>query len=131
MPPPRGCPQELTTLGDHVKKARLDRDLLQEDLARELGVSIGTVVNWEKNLTQVATRYLPKVVAFLGYDPRERSGSLGARIRARREGQGLSQEVLAERLGVNPSTVRAWERGEVRRLFPTVRMRFEEFLAGG
>jgi transcriptional regulator with XRE-family HTH domain len=131
MPPPRGCPRELATLGDHVKKARLDRGLFQEDLARELGVSVGTVVNWEKNLTRVATRYLPKVVAFLGYDPREESGTLGERIRAQREVQGLSQEALAETLGLNPSTVRAWERAEVRKLFPAVQRRFEEFLAGG
>ncbi len=130
MPPPRGCPRELQTLGDHIRKVRLDRGLVQEQVARELGVSVGTVANWEKNLTRVATRHLPKVVAFLGYDPREESGSLGERIRAQREGQGLSQEVLAERLGLNPSTVRAWERGEVKKLFPTVRMRFEEFLAG-
>ena len=132
MPPPRGCPRELQTLGDHVKKVRLDRGLFQEHLAREFGVSVGTVMNWEKNLTRVATRYLPKVVAFLGYDPRQESGGhLGGQIRALREGRGLSQDALAEKLGLNPSTVRAWERGEVRKLFPAVQRRFEEFLAGG
>src|SRR5947209_15792213 len=105
MPPPRGYPRALTTLGDHLRKARLDRGLLKEEVSRELGVSLGTVVNWEQNHTAVATRFMPRVVAFLGFDPREESDGVGLRIRALRERQGLSQVALAEKLGVNVSTV--------------------------
>jgi transcriptional regulator with XRE-family HTH domain len=133
MPPPRGYPRELQTLGDHVKKVRLDRGLVQEQVARELGVSVGTVQNWETDHTRVATRSMPQVVAFLGYDPDEESESdhLGERIRALRERQGLSQVALAAKLGLNASTVVAWERGRVRKHFAKVRGRFEEFLAAG
>ncbi|HEX7182155.1 MAG TPA: helix-turn-helix transcriptional regulator [Thermoanaerobaculia bacterium] len=131
MPPPRGYPQEPRTLGDHLRKARLDRGLWQEHVAEELGVSVGTLLNWERNHTRVQTRFLPKVLAFLGYDPREETGHLGERIRALRERQGLSQVALAAKLGINTSTVVAWERGRVRLAFPKVRNRFEEFLAGG
>ncbi|HSK74820.1 MAG TPA: helix-turn-helix transcriptional regulator [Thermoanaerobaculia bacterium] len=77
-----------------------------------------TVINWEMNHTRVANRFLPKVVAFLGYNPREEAGELGNRIRMQRERQGLSQRALAEKLGLNVSTVVAWERGRVRKLFP-------------
>lgn len=108
----------------------MDRGLWQEHLAAELGVSVSTICNWEGNHTSVATRFLPKVVAFLGYDPRKQSGQLGDRIRMQRERQGLSQEALAEKLGLNVSTVVAWERGRVRKLFPKVRRRFEEFVKG-
>lgn len=84
------------------------------------------------NHTSVATRHLPKVVAFLGYDPRQETGELGDRIRMQRERQGLSRVALADKLGLNASTVSAWERGRVRsRLFPKVRRRFEAFLAEG
>lgn len=100
-------------------------------MAEELGVSVSTLINWERNHTRVQTRFMPKVVAFLGYDPREECGELGERIRALRERRGLSQAALASKLGVNASTVGNWERGRVRRLFPKVRKRFEEFLAGG
>jgi transcriptional regulator with XRE-family HTH domain len=98
-------------------------------VAEELGVSVSTLINWERNHTRVQTRFMPKVVAFLGYDPREEAGLLGLRIRALRERKGLSQTALASKLGVNASTVTAWERGRVRKLFPAVRKRFEEFLA--
>ena len=109
----------------------MDRGLWQEQVAAEFGVSVATICNWEGNRTSVATRHLPKVVAFLGYDPREETGQLGDRIRMQRERQGLSQAALAEKLGLNISTVVAWERGRVRKLFPAVRRRFETFLAGG
>jgi transcriptional regulator with XRE-family HTH domain len=131
MPPPRGYPQELKTIGDHLRKVRLERGLLQDQVARELGVSLGSIFNWEANHTRVQTRFIPKVVAFLGYDPREEAGQFGERIRALRERQGLSQVALAAKLGLNASTVVNWERGRVRLAFPKVRKRFEEFLAGG
>jgi transcriptional regulator with XRE-family HTH domain len=109
----------------------MDRNLWQEHVAAELGVSVSTIWNWETSHTGVATRFLPKVVAFLGYDPREESGNLGDRIRMQRERQGLTQITLAKKLGLNVSTVVAWERGRVRKLFPKIRLRFEAFLAEG
>lgn len=131
LPLPQSYPRELKTLGDYLRKARLDRGLRQEDAARELDVTPSTVTRWEGNLTRVAIRFLPKVVAFLGYDPREEGGELGERVRMLRERQGLSQVGLAAKLGVDTSTVARLESGRVRKLFPKVRRRFEEFLAEG
>jgi transcriptional regulator with XRE-family HTH domain len=118
-------------VGDHLRKARMDRGLWQEHVAAELGVSVSTICNWEGNHTSVATRHLPKVMAFLGYDPRQDAEHLGDRIRMQRERQGLSRVALADKLGLHVSTVTAWERGRVRKLFPKVRRRFETFLAEG
>lgn len=106
----------------------MDRKLLQEQVAAELGVSVMTIGNWEGNHTTVATRLLPKVVAFLGYDPSPEPETLPERIQRARERQGLSQAGLALKLGLNVSTVTAWESGRVRKLFPTVRRRFEEYV---
>ena len=131
MPPPRGCPRHPKTLGDHLRKVRLERGLSQDQVARELGVSIATIFNWEANQTRVQTRFMPQVVAFLGYDPREEASQIGDRIRMLRERQGLSQVALAAKLGLNASTVVRWECGRVGLAFPKVRKRFEEFLAGG
>ena len=96
----------------------MDRGLWQEHVAAVLGVSVSTVLNWEMNHTRVATRFLPKVVTFLGYDPRQETGQLGDRIRMLRERRGLSQAALAEQLDLNVSTVVAWERGRVRKTLP-------------
>lgn len=115
-------------MGEHLRKARMDRGLWREHVAAELGVSVATLWNWEMGHTSVATRFLPKVFAFLGYDPREEPETFGSRIRMLRERKGLTQKALAERLGINDSTVTAWERGRVCKPFPKVRRRFEEFL---
>jgi transcriptional regulator with XRE-family HTH domain len=106
----------------------MDRGLLQEQVADELGVSVSTILNWERNRTKVATRSRPKVVAFLGYDPSPEPETLSARIRRVREQEGLSQEELARKLGLNPSSVRAWERNEIRKPHRRLLRVFEEYL---
>ena len=103
---------------------------MQNHLARELGVSLSTVVSWESSHTQVATRLMPKVMAFLGYDPRQEATGFGGRIRALRERQGLSRAALAAKLGLKAFTVSAWEHGRVKKPSPLARRQFEEFLAG-
>jgi DNA-binding transcriptional regulator YiaG len=108
----------------------MDRDLRQEDVAAELGVGKSTIVNWEMGHARVAVWHLPRVVAFLGYDPMPEPATFGERIRAARRRQGISQETLAERLGLNVSTVTAWELGRVGKPFPKVRRLFEEFVQG-
>jgi len=74
--PRRGYPSDPKTLGEHICKTRLDRRLQQIHVARELDVSVGTVKNWERNRTAVAARLLPRVVAFLGYDPGQKASEL-------------------------------------------------------
>jgi hypothetical protein len=75
-------------------KARLDRASGKSMGQRRLASRWVTLLNWERNHTRVQTRFLPRVFAFLGYDPREETGRLGERIRALRE-----QQALAGRLG--------------------------------
>ena len=36
------------TIGDHIRKRRLTAHILQKDLARQLGVNIETLKNWER-----------------------------------------------------------------------------------
>jgi len=106
----------------------MDRDVSREQAAQVLGIGVTTLWNWEMGHTSVATRFLPQVVSFLGYDPRKGTGTLGDRIRMLRERKGLTQKSLADRLGLNDSTVTAWELDRVRRPFPKVLRQFEEFL---
>ena len=104
---------EPVTLGDHIRRRRLELGLEQRELARQLGADDMTVCNWEKGRTFPSIRFLPRVVRFLGYVPFQlESLSVGERIRLRRMLLGLSQRELARRLSVDPSTVRRWETGK-------------------
>ncbi len=79
MPPPRGCPRELRTVGDHLKKVRLLRGLFRKEAAAALGVSGETVENWESG-KHVPRAYLrERIVCFLGYDPGDWTASSAPR----------------------------------------------------
>ena len=69
MPPPRGCPRELRTVGDHLKKVRLIQGLVREEAATALGVSGETIKNWETGKTAPQKYLRRRIVNFLGYDP--------------------------------------------------------------
>jgi transcriptional regulator with XRE-family HTH domain len=111
-PLPRFYPQVLTTIGDHLRKRRLDLCLLQREVAERLGVNPCTVTNWELSRTAPALRFLPGILALIGFDPSSPSGaSLGERLKAYRRHAGISRQQFARLLGVDPSTLSRWERG--------------------
>jgi len=124
-------PKELRTLGDYLRKRRLDLALTQRDVAKRLGANEAPVWNWEKNRSSPALRFVPRIIEFLGYEPDDtKPETLGQRISAFRRLRGLTQKDLARRLGVDPSTVANWERGEHR---PTGHLlqRLNETVFGG
>ena len=105
-PPPDGYPEELRTLGNHLRAKRLDLGLLQREVARKLGVTEDTVHNWETDRKSPQLRSVPKIIAFLGYDPYDiQAATLGERIVAASRRLGLSQKELARRLHIDQSTV--------------------------
>ena len=67
---PPGYPLELLSLGDHIRKRRLDLGLLQIEVAAQIGVTESTVWNWEHG-TEPELIHIPAVLAFLGYIPWE------------------------------------------------------------
>lgn len=99
------------TIGDHLRKRRLDLGLLQRDLADRLGVTESTVTNWELNRTEPELRFLPGIFSLLGFDPRPVGATLAEQLVTFRTAQGLSQEGAARILGVDPGTLSRWERG--------------------
>jgi transcriptional regulator with XRE-family HTH domain len=124
-----GVPETPRTLGEHLRRVRLDRGLWQKQVAREIGCSKASLLNWEKGHAEPELRFLPAILRFLGYDPRPEPATLGGRIRAAREAAGLSERELARRLGLDPGTLAAWERDEVRRPYPRIRRVFERWLS--
>ena len=106
-------PKELKTIGDHIKKRRLDLDLLQKDVAELIGVQKDSICNWENNRSSPKIHFLPRINEFLGYIPFESpKNSIADRIKAYRKKYGLSQRKLAKLWNVDQSTIRHWEKGK-------------------
>lgn len=103
----RAYPAELKTLGDHLRKRRLDLGLLQREVAKEIGVTECTIQYWETNRVAPALRFRPRIANFLRIDVFDRSApaSVAERLRAHRERFGLSRKRLAALLGTDPSNV--------------------------
>ena len=108
-PAPYGYPVTPQTLGQHIRKRRLDVALLQRELARKLGTDDQTIRNWEADRTKPTHRHMPQVIEFLRYDPFPESANLGEQLRRFRRVHGLTQCQLAKRLGIDPSTLADWE----------------------
>lgn len=107
-------PRDLKTIGDHIRKVRLDRGLLQKEVAETLVVSEDTIVNWENNNSTLMIKYMPKIINFLGYQPTEKSekNSWSSIILAYRERRGVRRKVLAKEMGIDERTLEKIEKGE-------------------
>ena len=77
-----------------------------------LGVDTMSVCNWENNRGP-AINMIPKIIQFLGYDPfNTKFNTFGEKIKWYRCLHGLSQKKFSKALGVDPTTLARWERGE-------------------
>jgi DNA-binding XRE family transcriptional regulator len=105
-------PDFMRTWGDHIKVRRLDLKLTKRQLSLRLNVSDVTIYLWEKNRVKPSLAQTPKIIEFLGRDPFEKkTENLRERIREYRWVHGLTQKKLAERIGVDQTTIGAWEKG--------------------
>jgi DNA-binding transcriptional regulator YiaG len=62
-------PDQPKTIGDHLRRRRLDLGLEQADVAKTFNVHRTSVQNWESSRYEPGTPMLAKIVAFLGYNP--------------------------------------------------------------
>ena len=110
-PLPKDYPKEINTLGDHIKKRRLDLGLLQREVAEKIGVDKTTIYKWEGQRTKPEIRFIAPIIEFLGYDPLPAPESFSERLKTCRMRMGLSQRKLAAKLGIDPATLGGWETG--------------------
>jgi transcriptional regulator with XRE-family HTH domain len=98
------------TIGDHIRKRRLQLEWGIMQLALLLKVTTDTVYNWEHNRSGPSIRFMPALVQFLGYDPADSTvTTLGEKIKKYRIEHGLSQKRLAIQMGMDSLTVRRLE----------------------
>src|SRR5262249_12376900 len=107
-------PKNLKTLGDHIRKKRLELGLLQKEVASRMGVDAESIYRWETNRASPSILQVPRIIRFLGHDPLPVPAGLPDQLRNARQRLGLSQAAMARQLGIDPTTLRKWERGRAR-----------------
>jgi transcriptional regulator with XRE-family HTH domain len=125
-------PKQLKTLGDHIRKRRIELGLLQREVADFLGADPGSVNAWERNYRHPVLRRLPAITVFLGYslDVLPDDAPLWLRIASNRRRLGLSQKALAQCLGIDEGTVRRSEREGICKLGLRVQRIIERWVDG-
>jgi len=108
-PKPPAYPQAINTSGDYLRKRRLNPKLLQKQVAELIGVNAITVCNRESNRTVPLLRSVPGIIRLLGYGPFPPAENLPEQLIIAHKVLGLSRKKLAEKLGIDESTLRNCE----------------------
>lgn len=116
------------TLGQHLRKRRLELGLTQADVASQLGMSPFTVLNLEKDRRRPTLGVLAVLIRWLGYDPLPAPVTLQEHMQATRRVRGWTVREAAKQLGVDPATWSIWERSG-RVPWKVYQRRLEAFLA--
>ncbi len=112
-PLPSDYPLQIKSLGDHIRKRRLDLKIFQKEAAKKIGVDETTIWFWENNRVEPSISFIPKIIDFLGYIPfKTKYNNLEEKIIAFRRIHGLSQKKLASLIGIDSTTIGSWERDE-------------------
>jgi DNA-binding XRE family transcriptional regulator len=89
-----------------------------------------SVFTWERNAANPQVRYMPAIIEFLGYNPLPDANTLAERLVHQRSTLGFSQKDVAQRLGVDASTLAQREQGKKEPTGAVLRQ-VEAFLTGG
>lgn len=120
------------TTGEMIKELRIKKGLSQEQLGKLVGVQRAAINKYEKGLVvNLKRKTIAKLAAALDVTPTQLMGwdevtaadaTISSNIKKYREAAGVSQQQLADFVGVPIARVISWERGE---RFPSVGQ-FEE-----
>ncbi len=110
-PLPKSYPKALLTLGDHIRRKRLDLNLLQTDAANMVNVDEMTIVGWELNHSRPLATHIPKIIEFLDYVPEDLfpTDTSGQKIKRYRLLHGMTRMQLAIEFHIDEATVRRLE----------------------
>ncbi|MBS1734395.1 MAG: transcriptional regulator [Bacteroidetes bacterium] len=110
IPDNRPFPASLEIIGNHIKKARLERGILIKDVITFIGIDRETLRNWERDATDPHVKYYPAIERFLGYAPwNSKAETLSEKIKMYRYRNGLTLEQFGNLLGVRECMVWEWE----------------------
>lgn len=100
------------TLGEHLKRKRIESGLLQREVAEVLGACHTAYLRWETDQSEPYVRYYPAIIAFLGYAPWRQAESRQEHMLQFRRQRGWSIERAAKQAGVDEGTWGRWEKAD-------------------
>lgn len=103
---------EPISVGDHIRKKRLQLGLYQREVAQQIGVNTWTILNWEKGHTEPPIAAFPAIFKFLGYYPFPEPVTIQDQLIAKRRKMGWTIQDAATAIVVDPGTWGDWERGK-------------------
>lgn len=112
-PLPFSYPSSPVTIGEHIRKKRMELKLLQSDVAECFDVSTDCITYWENNRSNPQIKFFPKIIDFLGYNPLDFDEStLSGKIKAYWYRTRTTSSMFANLFKVDQSTVTEWESGK-------------------
>lgn len=74
---PKGYSENPKTIGEHVRKRRMELGLTLREAGRLMGVTEYTVINWEGGHCEPSVKSSRAIRSFLYYDPLPEPDTLG------------------------------------------------------
>ena len=108
----KGYPRQPTTLGEHIRKARIDKNHYQKQAATAIGVSTDCICFWENGRTAPEIRYYPQIIDYIGFNPFPEPDEPIARLEWHKTVNGLSYDGLAQLTKIHPEQLQAWLTGK-------------------
>ncbi|MBT0663561.1 helix-turn-helix domain-containing protein [Geobacter pelophilus] len=121
-----GYPEFPITVGEHIRKKRMDVGLLQREVAEIIGVTESSIWNWEHG-TEPELQYNPSIIKFLGYIPFDCPDDTIGRLAWYRRVQGLTVVALGNQMKIHPDQLYEWL-SATRKPFNKSLQRIERFL---
>jgi len=91
--------------GEHIKRKRLKLGLLRKQVAKQIRVTVESIVHWELGRHKPAIQHMPSIHRFLGYDSEpKKQVTLAERLIALRHRLGWSQWKAARAVRVDENT---------------------------
>jgi len=103
-----GYPESPKKIGEHIRKRRMDLKLLQRNVAGIIGVTECTIYNWENGERKPETKYIPRIIDFLGYIPFECPGDILGRLSYFKRIKGLTFRGLEKLMGRDHEQLSNW-----------------------
>ncbi len=96
-----------------MRVERHKRGLKKYETAALLQIDQNTLYQWENNICFPKVYLMPKIIAFIGYDPLFKDpSSLAEQVAHYRRVKGFSRVKLGKLIGVTPDMISAIEQGK-------------------